>query len=89
MKPRQTEPSFVDEVLSKTTRAMAENSFFWGSPKDVASQLQAFVDAGIDWVLPVDYMQIVTSLEDASNCLGRNIELCGHLKGTAPQPFQA
>ena len=85
MKPRQTEPSFVDEVLSKTTRAMAEKSFFWGSPKEVATQLQAFVDAGIDWVMPVDYMQIVTPLEDAPNCLGRNIELCGHLKGEAPQ----
>jgi len=36
-------------------------------------------------VMPVDYMQIVTPLEDAPNCLGRNIELCGHLKGEAPQ----
>jgi hypothetical protein len=35
--------------------------------------------------LPVDYMPIVTTLEDAPNCLGRSIELCGHLKGQAPK----
>jgi phthiodiolone/phenolphthiodiolone dimycocerosates ketoreductase len=51
----------------------------------VASQLQGYIDAGVDWALPVDYMPIVTTLEDAPNCLGRSIELCGHLKGQAPK----
>jgi len=30
-------------------------------------------------------MPIVTTLDDAPNCLGRSIELCGHLKGKKPQ----
>jgi phthiodiolone/phenolphthiodiolone dimycocerosates ketoreductase len=88
MKPLSIEQSFVDEVLSKASRAMAEKAFVHGSPKDVASQLQGYIDAGVQWVLPVDYMPIVTTLEDAPNCLGRSIELCGHLKGQAPKPAE-
>jgi phthiodiolone/phenolphthiodiolone dimycocerosates ketoreductase len=85
MKPLSIEQPFVDEVLSKASRKMAEKGFVHGTPKFVASQLQGYIDAGVDWALPVDYMPIVTTLEDAPNCLGRSIELCGHLKGQAPK----
>jgi phthiodiolone/phenolphthiodiolone dimycocerosates ketoreductase len=64
---------------------MAEKAFVHGTPKEVAAQLQGFIDAGVQWVLPVDYMPIVTTLDDAPYCLGRSIELCGHLKGKTPQ----
>jgi phthiodiolone/phenolphthiodiolone dimycocerosates ketoreductase len=89
LKPLSMEQSFVDGVMAKASRKMAEKAFVHGSPKKVASQLQGWIDAGVEWVLPVDYMPIVTTLEDAPNCLGRSIELCGHLKGKAPQPLQS
>ena len=85
LKPLQMEDSFVDDVLTKADRRMAAKAFVNGTPKQVAAQLQGFIDAGVQWVLPVDYMPIVTTLDDAPNCLGRSIELCGHLKGKKPQ----
>jgi phthiodiolone/phenolphthiodiolone dimycocerosates ketoreductase len=84
LKPLATEQSFVDSVLANTSRTMAEKSFLHGSPKDVAAQMKGFIDAGVQWVLPVDYMPIVTTLDDVPNCLNRSIELCGHLKGQTP-----
>ena len=89
LKPLQMEDSFVDDVLTKADRRMAEKAFVNGTPKEVAAQLQGFIDAGVQWVLPVDYMPIVTTLDDAPRCLGRSIELCGHLKGKAPQIAEA
>jgi len=86
LRPLSMEQSFVDGVMAKASRTMAEKAFIHGSPKEVAAQLQGFIDAGVEWVLPVDYMPIVTTLDDAPNCLGRSIALCGHLKGKTPQP---
>jgi phthiodiolone/phenolphthiodiolone dimycocerosates ketoreductase len=88
LKPLSMEQSFVDDVMAKASRTMAEKAFVHGSPKEVAAQLQGWIDAGVEWVLPVDYMPIVTTLEDAPNCLGRSIALCGHLKGKTPQRLQ-
>ena len=67
LKPLQMEDSFVDDVLTKADRRMAAKAFVNGTPKQVAAQLQGFIDAGVQWVLPVDYMPIVTTLDDAPN----------------------
>jgi phthiodiolone/phenolphthiodiolone dimycocerosates ketoreductase len=80
MKPYDTSPAFVDEVLAKTTRRMAELGFLWGSAERVAAQLQEYVDAGVDWICPADYLPIVLDPADAAGSLPRTIEVCERLK---------
>jgi phthiodiolone/phenolphthiodiolone dimycocerosates ketoreductase len=81
MVPYHETPEFIAEVLSKSTRQIAENGLFWGTPAQVATTLQEFVDAGVNWVLPVDYMPLLLEPEEAPHALARSIEVCAHLKG--------
>jgi phthiodiolone/phenolphthiodiolone dimycocerosates ketoreductase len=81
MVPYHETPEFIDSVLAKSTRHVAENGLFYGSPAEVAATMQRYVDAGVNWVLPVDYMPLMLSPEEAPAALGRSIELCSALKG--------
>jgi phthiodiolone/phenolphthiodiolone dimycocerosates ketoreductase len=83
LKPLSVEPAFVDNALAGTTREMARRSFINGTPKEVADQLQGWIEAGVDWVMPVDYMRFVSSLEDAALALNRTFEVCEHIKRRA------
>lgn len=85
LKPLSVEQSFVDRTLARSTREMARRSFIHGTPKEVAAQLQGWIDAGIDWVMPVDYMRFVSSLEEAAMALNRTFEVCEHLKSFSSQ----
>jgi len=80
LKPLSVDQSFIDGALSGTTREMAKRSFINGTPKEVAAQLQAWLDVGIDWVMPVDYMRFVSSLEDAAVALNRTFQVCEDIK---------
>jgi phthiodiolone/phenolphthiodiolone dimycocerosates ketoreductase len=80
LKPLSVEQAFVDNTLAGTTREMARRSFINGTPKEVADQLQGWIDAGVDWVMPVDYMRFVSPLEDAAVALNRTFEVCEHIK---------
>jgi phthiodiolone/phenolphthiodiolone dimycocerosates ketoreductase len=88
LKPLSVERAFVDDALAGTTREMARRSFINGTPKKVADQLQAWIDAGVDWVMPVDYMRFVSSLEDAAVALNRTFEVCEHIKRRSLQPVR-
>jgi phthiodiolone/phenolphthiodiolone dimycocerosates ketoreductase len=81
--PFDEKPEFVNEVLSKTTRAHAKLSTIHGTPKEVAAKIQPFVDAGMHWVQTVDYLPLILPPEDGARAVGRSIELCAHLKGKA------
>jgi phthiodiolone/phenolphthiodiolone dimycocerosates ketoreductase len=80
MKPHDTPQSFVDDVLAKSTRRMAELGFIWGDAANVAAQLQAYVDAGVDWICPADYLPLVLDPADAAGSLPRTIDVCERLK---------
>ena len=80
MKPYDMAPGFVDEVTAKATRRMTELGYIWGTPRQVAAKLQAYVDAGVDWISPVDYLPIVSGPEEATASLDRAIEICSFLK---------
>ncbi|WP_293002319.1 LLM class flavin-dependent oxidoreductase [Mycobacterium sp.] len=80
MKPHDTPPAFADEVVAKATRRMTELSYIWGNTQQVASQIQAYVDAGVDWVSPVDYLPIVSDPSEGEASLARTIEICSILK---------
>lgn len=82
MVPYHETPAFIAEVIAKSTRQIAENGLFWGTPAQVATTLQGYVDAGVNWVLPVDYMPLLLEPEEAVHALGRSIEVCAHLKGS-------
>ncbi|GAC1395187.1 MAG: hypothetical protein NVS4B6_06320 [Mycobacterium sp.] len=86
LKPLAVEMSFVDDVLAHTTREMARRSFIHGTPKEVAAELQGWIAAGVDWVMPVDYMRFVSSLEEAAIALNRTFEVCKHLKRGLSRP---
>ncbi|MFM2100028.1 MAG: hypothetical protein RLZZ366_1567, partial [Pseudomonadota bacterium] len=81
MLPYDTSAEFREEVLRKSTRQTAEKGLFAGTPAEVAAILQKYVDAGVNWVLPVDYMPLMLTPEDAATALNRSIEVCAHLKG--------
>jgi phthiodiolone/phenolphthiodiolone dimycocerosates ketoreductase len=87
LKPLSIEQSFVNSTLARTNREMARRSFIHGTPKAVAGQLQGWIDAGIDWVMPVDYLRFVSSMEEAADALNRTYEVCRYIKGQLPQEF--
>jgi phthiodiolone/phenolphthiodiolone dimycocerosates ketoreductase len=90
MKPHDTPAAFVDEVVGKATRKMTELAYLWGNPRQVAAQLQAYVDAGVDWVAPVDYLPIISDPAEAAASLTRSIDICSIMKGLqAPAPDRA
>jgi phthiodiolone/phenolphthiodiolone dimycocerosates ketoreductase len=80
MVPYQETSAFISSVLAKSTREVAENGLFSGTPAEVTGTLQRYVDAGVNWVLPVDYMPLMLSPEEAPAALARSIEVCAALK---------
>jgi phthiodiolone/phenolphthiodiolone dimycocerosates ketoreductase len=83
MVPYQETPAFIDSVLEKSTRQIAENAMFYGTPAQVAETLQRYVDAGVSWVLPVDYMPLMLAPEEAPAALARSIAVAATLKHAA------
>jgi len=81
MKPHDTPAAFADEVVGKATRKMTELAYIWGNTRQVAAQLQAYVDAGVDWVSPVDYLPAISDPAEATASLIRSIDICSILKG--------
>jgi phthiodiolone/phenolphthiodiolone dimycocerosates ketoreductase len=80
MKPHDTPAAFADEVVGKATRKMTELAYIWGNTQQVAAQLQAYVDAGVDWVSPVDYLPVISDPAEATASLTRSIDICSILK---------
>jgi alkanesulfonate monooxygenase SsuD/methylene tetrahydromethanopterin reductase-like flavin-dependent oxidoreductase (luciferase family) len=54
-----------------------------GSPAEVAAQLAPYVEAGVDWISPADYLPVVLPLDEAAGALPRAIAVCEHLKALA------
>jgi phthiodiolone/phenolphthiodiolone dimycocerosates ketoreductase len=78
--PHDTPQAFIDDALAKTTRAHVLKCWLSGTPGEVAEMIQPYIDAGADWVCPMDYMPLVLPPEEAQEAFGRSVELCGHIK---------
>jgi phthiodiolone/phenolphthiodiolone dimycocerosates ketoreductase len=78
--PYLTDPAFVDEVLAKTTREMAEKAVLHGTPEEIARHIGAYCDAGVDYVCLCDFTSVVLEPADAAQQLRRLISVCAHLK---------
>lgn len=69
-----------EDVVSRTTREMAEKSAIYGTPKQVAEGLQQYVDAGCTWMSVCDILPFALEPDDAEHSLPRSVEVCRHLK---------
>jgi phthiodiolone/phenolphthiodiolone dimycocerosates ketoreductase len=47
-----------------------------GTPEQAAEQIQPYIDAGADWVCPMDYLPMVLEPEAAQAAAARSIKLC-------------
>lgn len=79
--PYETSAEFAAEVLSKTTRKMAERSFTYGNAAEVAAKMKEYADAGLTWVSPIDYTALILDPADAAKSTERMIEVCAGIKG--------
>jgi phthiodiolone/phenolphthiodiolone dimycocerosates ketoreductase len=82
--PHETPDDFVDHVVSHTTPEHARKGWLVGSPKQVAEQMQAFIDVGADWVCPMDYLPLLLPPEEAGPAFARSLELCRRVKQANP-----
>ncbi len=80
MLPYATDDEFVDRIIAATTPDHVRAAWLLGSPEDVAKQVQPYLDAGIDWVMPFDYLPVVGDPADAPLSIGWMIELCAAMK---------
>jgi hypothetical protein len=55
-----------------------------GSPKEVAEQIQPLIDAGVDWVMRLDYLSIVGEPDDAGAAFARTMDVCAAIKSSNP-----
>lgn len=80
--PTRVSREELDAVLAKVSPEMVEKCWtLAGSPKEVAGQLQGFVDAGATLVASFDYVSpFVLGADEAMESIGRTIEVCGLLK---------
>lgn len=78
--PNDTPDELVETILAATTREHVEASWFAGSPTDVAAALAPYLDAGIDWIMPFDYLPVAGDPDDVPGATGWMIELCAALK---------
>lgn len=81
LRPVEWTDADVADLLGKTTRAMTEKSFVYGTPESVAHQVSRYVDAGATWVSVCDILPLVLDPEDAQQGFERSREVCARLKG--------
>lgn len=78
--PYETSDEFVESVIARTTPEHAMKGWLIGTPAEVAKMIQAYIDAGADWVCPMDYLPLVLPPEQAEAAFARSIELCRLIK---------
>lgn len=83
--PQDTPQSFIDGVLAAMTREHVTKGWLCGTPAAVAALIQPYVDAGADWVCPMDYMPLVLDPTEGEAAFRRTVELCGAIKGGLDQ----
>jgi phthiodiolone/phenolphthiodiolone dimycocerosates ketoreductase len=68
------------EIVGRTTREQSERTWLYGTPEQVAEQLQPFVEAGVTSVCLLDILPFVLEVEDAMGAIARSIQASGRLK---------
>jgi phthiodiolone/phenolphthiodiolone dimycocerosates ketoreductase len=78
--PQATTDEFIAEVLDKVTRDHVLAGWVCGTPAEVAATVQGYIEAGADWVCPMDYLPIVLDPSEAPAAFARSLETIGLLK---------
>jgi len=68
------------EVLARTTREHAERSWITGTPEEVATEIQGYVEAGASFVSLMDCLPLTLEPEDSMQGTRRSIEIAERLK---------
>jgi len=87
--PVQWTSEEVAKVTADIPKETIEKCFFIGTPKKVAADLQAYVDAGVTWTMMADVMPFVVDIEQAADAGRRAVEVCAILKGEDPSAVPA
>ncbi len=80
MKPYSHDDSFVEDVISKTTRRHCEAAWLYGTPEHVADALVPYVETGISWIGVADYLSMLLPLEEAAGAFQFAVDALGRLK---------
>lgn len=81
--PYEMTDDHVKSVVATVTRDHCDRAWFHGSSISVAQQIQPFLENGVDWVVPIDYLGMVGGPEEAQASFARSIEVCTELKRLA------
>ena len=73
------EVALVIALLTRNQFAY-ELGYFWGSPDVVAAKIAPYIEAGVDWISPADYLPVVLPLDEAAGALPRSVAVCERLK---------
>lgn len=87
--PNQVKKEEHDAVMARVSRTMKEKSFVHGTAPKVAEHWNQYVEAGASWVGFLDFAPFVFGIDEAENCLARNIEVCRLMKAAAGTPATA
>jgi alkanesulfonate monooxygenase SsuD/methylene tetrahydromethanopterin reductase-like flavin-dependent oxidoreductase (luciferase family) len=72
--------SLVSEILGPVTPAMSDKARIRGTPARVAEQVQAYVDAGANWISCIDMMPAILDPADAATAITRSFDIAGRLR---------
>jgi phthiodiolone/phenolphthiodiolone dimycocerosates ketoreductase len=81
-RPHDTDDSWLEEVVGKTTPDHVAAGYLCGTPAQVADQLQSYVEAGATIVAPLDFLSLVLDPDDGGS-IRRVIECTNRLKTLA------
>jgi phthiodiolone/phenolphthiodiolone dimycocerosates ketoreductase len=70
----QTPDAFTDDVLARVTDDHVTSGWVCGTPAEVADTIRGYVDAGANWVCPMDYLPMVLEPGEAEAAFIRSIE---------------
>ena len=79
--PYATDQAFLDDVLANTAEEHCRAFWMAGDSAEVANTLGDWIDAGVDWVCPMDYAGVMAfGAGEAEDSLRRQIEVCSLLR---------
>lgn len=87
--PHAMDDGLIEDVVAAVTDEHHYKSWFIGTPQQAAALTQPYIDAGADWVMPLDYAPIVGDLAEGAESLRRTIEFCGAVRALNPTEVTA
>lgn len=80
LKPHSLGDAEVAEILGRVTPEMSDKAWIRGTPARVSERLQAFVDAGANWISCIDMMPAILDPADGATAITRSFDIAGRLK---------